>query len=164
MTNNPGKVFQEDFTKSFSEYEEDISVDRLKDDMAGFKAVTNICDFIVYQNPCQYFFELKSYQGRTIPKKAFRENQLEGLLKKAKIDGAVPGFILNYRLAADDQRAYFVHISDIHTILVSLGRKSISIDDAEEWGIRMEGARKRTRYKYFVLDFLDKLMDAYTKE
>ena len=44
-----------------------VSIDRLHDQMTGFKGSTNICDFIVYKEPYEYYFECKAVHGNTLP-------------------------------------------------------------------------------------------------
>jgi recombination protein U len=148
---NPGKKFEEDFKKSFSSFV-DISIDRLKDPMGGFKGEGNICDFIVYEFPYQYYLELKSYDQKSIPMSAISSTQFEGLMGKAYIKGVTAGVLLNYRWKEVNE-TYFLDIRKVNE-LKAQEKKSISIEYARENGIELKGERIRTRYKYIINEFL----------
>lgn len=142
---NPGKTFEEDFRKSFSSHV-DISIDRFKDPMGGFKGEANICDFVVYEFPYQFYFELKSYDEKSIPMTAITVNQFEGLMGKAYIRGVHAGVLLKYRWKDVNE----VHYLDIRKIneLKAEGKKSISIDYARAEGVELIGEKLRTRFRY----------------
>ena len=106
MAVNRGKKF-EDIIKQAFEKIPDVSVDRLHDQTTGYLGASNICDFIVYKKPFEYYIECKSVHGNTlsihsIPKQdkngvlhGFYGNitdmQWEGLLEKSKIPGVIAG-------------------------------------------------------------------------
>lgn len=96
---NRGKDFEGQVYDGFAKID-GVSIDRLPDPMAGYAGVKNICDFIVYKQPTQYYIECKSCYGNTLsinsndPKKkygAITNNQWEGLLEKSKIPGVRAG-------------------------------------------------------------------------
>lgn len=99
---NRGKDFEGQVHNGFSQIP-GVSIDRLPDPMAGYAGVKNICDFIVYKFPLQYYVECKSCYGNTFsihsndPKKKYgniTNNQWEGLLEKSKIPGVKAGVLL----------------------------------------------------------------------
>ena len=99
---NRGKDFEGQVHAGFSKID-GVSIDRLPDPMAGYAGVRNICDFLVYKYPTQYYIECKSCYGNTLsihsndPKKkygAITNNQWEGLLEKSKIPGVRAGIVV----------------------------------------------------------------------
>ena len=69
-------------------------MDRLHDQMTGFKVTSaNICDFIVYKKPYEYYIECKSVHGASLPFRNITETQWNGLLEKSKIKGVFAGVI-----------------------------------------------------------------------
>lgn len=99
---NRGKDFEGQVHDGFAKIE-GVSIDRLPDPMAGYAGVRNICDFLVYKYPTQYYIECKSCYGNTLsihsndPKKkygAITNNQWEGLLEKSKIPGVRAGIMV----------------------------------------------------------------------
>ena len=88
MAVNRGKQFEDAIESAFKKCS-DVSIDRFADPAAGYAGVRNICDFIVYSYPFQYYFECKGCYGNTLsihsndPKKrygAITNNQWDGLL------------------------------------------------------------------------------------
>ena len=65
MAVNRGKQF-EDVVREAFEKVEGVSIDRLHDQTNGFRGSQNICDFIVYKYPHQYYIECKSVHGAYI--------------------------------------------------------------------------------------------------
>ena len=147
---NAGKVFEEDFRKSAESYLE-IDVNRLKDPVGGQAGVRNICDFIVYTFPYIFYFELKSRQGNTLNFKEITNVQWNGLVKKSAKHGAIPGVLVDY---SDHNESYFVHIDDLVQLRDVEGKKSLHIAYCREHGIKLHGERKRTRFAYYVQNFL----------
>lgn len=108
MATNRGKQFEDHVRESFEKVP-GVSIDRLHDQTSGFKGSQNICDFIVYKEPREYYFECKSVHGNTlsihsVPKPDKKgvlhgfygnitDTQWEGLLKKSHIKGVTAGVI-----------------------------------------------------------------------
>ena len=99
---NRGKDFEGQIYDGFAKID-GVSIDRLPDPMAGYAGVKNICDFLVYKYPTQYYIECKSCYGNTLsihsndPKRkygAITNNQWEGLLEKSKIPGVRAGVMI----------------------------------------------------------------------
>ena len=142
-----GKLFEKDFKDSCLLEDTKISIDRLYDPVGGFKGVRNICDFICYKFPYEYYLELKSHKGKSFPISGITETQYDGLLLKQPIEGVTAGVIIKY---SDYDVAYFVPIFKIRG-LVRIGHKSISIEAAKALGVEMQGRKKRVTFQYDVL-------------
>ena len=65
MVENRGKQF-ENVIKTAFEKVDGVSIDRLHDQTTGFKGSSNICDFIVYKEPYEYYIECKSVHGNLL--------------------------------------------------------------------------------------------------
>lgn len=101
MSTNRGKQFEDVIKQAFLKIP-DVSIDRLHDQTNGYLGSSNICDFIVYKKPYEYYIECKSVHGNTLsihsndPKKKYgniTNKQWEGLLEKSKIKGVFAGVI-----------------------------------------------------------------------
>ena len=93
MSANQGKKFEQVIKDAFLKVP-NVSVDRIPDQVSGFKVTSaNVCDFIVYKKPHEYYIECKTIHGNTLPFSNIRPNQWEGLLEKSKIEGVVAGVI-----------------------------------------------------------------------
>ena len=83
---NRGKQFENVIKQAFLKIP-DVSIDRLHDQTTGFIGSSNICDFIVYKEPYEYYIECKSVHGNTLPFSNITETQWNGLLLKSQIIG-----------------------------------------------------------------------------
>ena len=93
MSVNRGKQFEDVIKQAFLKMP-GVSIDRLHDQMTGYKVTSaNICDFIVYKKPYEYYIECKSVHGNTLPFSNITDNQWRGLLEKSKIPGVFAGVI-----------------------------------------------------------------------
>jgi len=97
------------------------TIDRLYDSMSGYKAVSNISDFIAYKYPIIFYLEVKSHSGASIP---FTEiPQYEKLKDKIGIHGVRTGVIL---WLTDKDRIFYIPVATIKQ-LKSEGKKSVGI-------------------------------------
>lgn len=157
--------FQTDFSKSCERFTDVISLDRLKDPMSGFKSDANICDYIVYRFPCQFYFELKSYKGGRINFSALTDTQYNGLLKKSTTLGVCAGVLFNFRLEhndgepEEDELCFWVDIRDIQR-MKSENIKSITIYDVKDIGIQLFGQKRRVHWDYDIPPLLEKIQRA----
>lgn len=143
---NEGKLFENDFAKSFK----DIFILRLKDSASGWNngnmsrfTVNNPCDFIsinIYNNKV-LLLELKSFNGKSCPFSNFKKHQIDELNEYAlKFDHTQCYFILNFR---ELDVTYAVRATDIYKIYIDKeGRKSVSIKFCEENGIKIKQEKK----------------------
>ena len=151
MAVNRGKQFEEQIKEAFEKVPH-TSVTRLIDPQNGYAGVRNICDFIVYHYPHQYFIECKSCYGNTLPFYNITKNQWDGLYEKSKIDGVVAGYIIWF---IDHDRTIFVPAQSMITHK-ELGAKSYNI--AKQWDsdyIEIEGKKKRVLFDYDMNSFFE---------
>ena len=108
MSENRGKKFEQQIKEAFLKIP-NVSVDRLHDQTNGYAGGANICDFIIYKKPYEYYIECKSLYGNTLsihsnPKVdkngmlkgfygAISDTQWEGMVEKSRIPGVFAGVI-----------------------------------------------------------------------
>ena len=83
--------FKEDWEKSFP----DGVIERLPDQMTMYKGSENICDFICYDYPNQFYLECKTHAGASIPFEAIP--QYERMLKKELLQVLFYSYMRNSR-------------------------------------------------------------------
>ena len=166
MAVNRGKQFEEVVRQAF-EAVEGVSVDRLHDQTTGYIGSSNICDFIVYKKPYEYYIECKSVHGNTLsihsvpkPNKhgvlhglygSITDTQWEGLLAKTKIKGVVAGILCWW---VDTDVTKFLPIQELAEMR-SWGMKSVHYNMMA--GYKVEGQKKRVFYDYDMLKLLKRL-------
>ena len=155
MSINRGKKFEEIIRKSF-ERVPNVSIDRLHDQTTGFKGSKNICDFIVYKEPYEYYIECKSVHGASLPFRNITETQWEGLLEKSKIEGVFAGIICWW---TDKDVTKFIPIQ----LLQSLSEhnvKSIPYNFTlfgEDVLYTIKGKKKRVFFNYDMEEFFNEV-------
>ena len=134
--------------------------------MAGYAGVKNICDFLVYRYPMQYYIECKSCYGNSMsihsndPKKKYgniTNNQWEGLLEKSKIPGVRAG-ILVWFIDHDDTYWLDIRLLQKHR---DAGNKSIKFycdwvdgtDETSKLWTRIVGKKRRVLFDYDFIPF-----------
>lgn len=147
MSVNRGKQF-EDIVKSAFASVEDVSIDRLHDQTTGFAGSKNICDFIVYKEPNEYYIECKSIHGNTFPFSNVTDRQWQGLLEKAQIKGVFAGVLCWW---VDKDVTRFMQITELDTLKQN-GHKSVRYD--KDIGYLIKGKKKRVFFEYDMGDFL----------
>lgn len=153
MSKSRGKKFEENFRECLKKCK-DISIDRLKDTMDGFKGNSNVCDFIVYSKPNQFYLELKSVQGKYFSFGNLTNNQYTGLLDKAKIPGVIAGVIIWY---VDYDITVFVPITEIQKAREE-NYNSINLNNMNKFKtLTLTGKKKRVFWEYDVKSFLERL-------
>ena len=156
MSENRGKSFEQKIRQAFLKVP-NVSVDRINDQTTHYKGSTNICDFIVYKKPYEYYIECKSVHGNklsihSIPKLGkdgklhgfygnITDAQWEGLLEKSKINGVVAGVICWW---VDKDVTRFLSIQDLQ-LARDFGDKSISFDEPY---LPIFGRKKRVFFDY----------------
>lgn len=155
---NRGKDFEHTIREAFKKVW-DASVDRLYDTMSGYKGNANICDFIVYKYPTQYYLECKSCYGNTFPYSNITKNQWDGLLKKSNIPGVVAGYIIWF---IDHDATIFLPAKDAAQLRDKYGHKSFNITkwDFGDW-YHFRGRKKQVFFEYDMKDFFDKINTRY---
>lgn len=166
MAQNRGKKFEEVIREAFS-HVDGVSIDRIPDQTMRYKGACNICDYIVYKKPYEYYVECKSVHGNTlsiysIPKpdkkgvlRGFHGNitdtQWDGLLDKAKIEGVKAGIICWW---VDKDVTKWIHI-DVLNWYYTRGIKSIRYDIAD--GVEIKGEKKRVFFNYDMEGFFNEV-------
>lgn len=154
MAVNRGKKFEQVIRESF-ERVPGVSIDRLNDNTAGFKGIAGICDFIVYREPYEYYFECKSVNRGTFPFSNITDTQWNGLLQKSQIEGVFAGIIVWF---IKDEVTCFIPIQ----LLVELkngGHKSINVKYVDNFvyelggAFKLVGKKKRIFYEYDMIEF-----------
>ena len=153
MAENVGKKFENTIRESF--LKPGISVDRLPDQTNGYLGSTNICDFIIYKYPHQYYIECKSIHGNTFPLSNVTKNQRQELLRKSIIAGVFAGVICWW---VDHDTTLFIPIQEIELERLD-GVKSIRYDVPRVHGIiELKGWKKRKFYDYDVKTFFKEMI------
>ena len=150
MAVNRGKQFEDVIREAF-ERVPNVSIDRLHDQTTGYRGSQNICDFIVYREPYEYYFECKSVHGNTLPFRNITETQWNGLLEKSKIEGVGAGIICWW---VDKDVTKFIPIQALewnkkHNF------KSIRYDHNGTSFIEIKGKKKRVFFDYDMEAFLN---------
>ena len=152
---NEGKKFEEDFKKSVPD---DVYFLRLQDAGGWSNAdntrftVSNICDAIMYKVPFLHMIELKSHKGKSIPFSCIREKQLLKLAEADNYNGVAAWFIFNFR---DAESTYAVRATKLIDFMSNTDRKSIPIDFCAKKGIVLPAVKKRTRWRYYLRNFMN---------
>lgn len=154
MAYNYGKKFEDVIREAFEKVP-GVSIDRLHDQTTGFKGSSNICDFIVYREPYEYYFECKSINRGAFPFSNITDTQWNGLLQKSQIKGVFAGIIVWF---IEDEVTCFIPIQ----LLVELkngGHKSINVKGVDNFvyelggAFKLVGKKKRIFYEYDMVEF-----------
>jgi len=158
-----GKQFEKDFSDSFGA---DCFCYRLIDSpgaWAGGKTrftPSNICDFIMFENNISLFIELKSFTGKSIPFKNFRDKQINGLfeIERNRIGTLHGGFLLNFR---DLSRTFFILADAFYAIKEASVRKSLSLQMAINSGVEISQKKKRVHFTYDIKEIFETCKKEY---
>lgn len=155
MTQNRGKQF-ENIIKMEFESIEGVSIDRLHDQTTGYKGSQNICDFIVYKKPYEYYIECKSVHGNTFPFSNITDRQYYGLLDKSQIKGVFAGVIVWF---VDKDRTLYIPIRVIES-MKDCGGKSVSSQiNCANGIIEIPFEKKRVFCKYDLSTFFEEVKE-----
>lgn len=160
MPPNYGKQFEQVVREAFEKVP-NVSIDRLHDQTTGWKGSSNICDFIVYREPYEYYFECKSVHGNTLPFSNITDKQWQGMLEKSQIEGVFAGVICWF---IDKDKTVFIPIQMLQAMKnhnkKSINHELITFVDACGNGYCITiitGKKKRVFYEYDMEKFLDEL-------
>jgi hypothetical protein len=168
MAKSRGKDFETIFYNQIIQQCDDVSIDRFYDTMGGFYGVSNICDFVSYQCPYQFYFELKALKGNTLNFKSdIRKNQWDGLLEKSKIAGVAAGIIAWF---IDNDITGFIPIQTLEK-LKNDGFKSYHVDFMKftaqqeiDKVVIVKGKKKRIYFDYDFKDFMERMKNNAKKD
>jgi len=162
MAVNRGKQFEDVIREAFEKVP-GVSIDRLHDQTTKFKGTSaNICDFIVYREPYEYYIECKSVHGNTLsihsndPKHKYgniSNTQWEGLLEKSQIEGVFAGVICWW---IDKDVTKFISIKEFERIRAA-GYKSVRFDYNNYYVTEIKGKKKRVFFEYNMEEFLNEI-------
>ena len=156
---NRGKQFETVIREAFRKVP-GVSIDRLHDQTTGYKGSSNICDFIVYKKPYEYYIECKTVHGNTLPLGNITHNQWKGLTEKAKIEGVFAGVLVWF---VDRDVTMFVPISTLH-ILQENRFSSVHYTLTSLPVIHLTGKRKRVFFEYDMKSFFWAAEKTYNKK
>ena len=150
MAQNRGKQFEDVIRQSFEKIP-GVSIDRLHDQTTGYRGSQNICDFIVYKEPYEYYFECKSVHGASLPFSNITDTQFNGLCKKSQIEGVFAGVLCWF---IDKDITLFIPIRLLMWLELT-GYKSIRYDYDDPTLIKIKGKKKRVFFDYDMEEFLN---------
>ena len=128
---NLGKKGETKLKEWLTHPEEGFFCYRLKDQMSGFFASANMCDFLIYKYPHFYPIECKSTWADRFDFSMLSETQHDELLAAGKVDGIVSYVLV---LFASYKRAFLINIQDIEA-LEKQRIKSLNIKKVAKWKI-----------------------------
>ena len=156
MAENLGKKFERVIREAFEKVP-NVSIDRLHDQTNGFKGSQNICDFIVYKEPYEYYIECKSVHGASLPLSNITDTQWNGLLEKSKIEGVFAGVICWW---IDKDVTRFIPISTL-VYIRNGGFKSVNYKQDAYGGcykcFEIVGKKKRVYWEYDMEEFFNEI-------
>lgn len=145
------------------------TVDRQHDQTTGYLGSSNICDFIAYHYPHQYYFECKSCHGNTLsiyskPKidkngvpRGFYGNitdtQWNGLLDRSSYPGVIAGYFIWF---IDHDMTIFIEAKKLEEIR-NAGEKSLNFNKFKEWSplcYIVPGKKRRILFDYDLKEFI----------
>lgn len=136
---NYGKQFEQKFLQDIRQIP-GVSVDRLYDQVSGYRSISNISDYIVYKYPEIFYMEVKSVHGNTFP--LTNLTQYEKLKAKIGIKGVRAGVTIWF---VDRDRVIYVPIETI----VQMKKEDVksvnirTIDDTAYEFISIPSVKKR---------------------
>lgn len=128
---------------------EGYSFDRIPDQQTGFFGSSNICDFVLFKSPNQYYIESKATWHDRWEFASISPKQYEGLLYKSWIQN-VFGYVIV--LFAEHKRAFIFDIQDIHALIES-GKKSVNIKKIDKWEIPYKEIKTIPNNRKKLLDY-----------
>lgn len=155
MAVNRGKQFELIIKEAFEKVN-NVSVDRIHDQTTGYRGSFNICDFIVYKKPYEYYIECKSVHGNTLPFNNITNNQWQGLLDKSKIKGVRAGIICWW---IDLDETWYIPIEVFEDAKQVMNAKSINLKHPHMQGYWtfIPGKKKRVFFGYNMNKFFEEV-------
>ena len=131
MNDGLGKKAEQKIKEWLDRPKDGYSFDRIPDQMSGMFGSSNICDFVLFKSPNQYYIESKATYEDRFDFAQITDNQRTKLFEKSQIKHV---FGLVIVLFATYKRAFIIDIRDIKKLEDS-GKKSININKIDKWNI-----------------------------
>lgn len=184
MSRKIGARFQGDVEKSCNE--QNIFFHNIKDvylppDVRKrVRLPKNKYDIIIFSKGYLFPMELKSTDKKSISfaESVIKQHQIENLEEAIKFERVIPGFLMNFRNQPDN-KTFFIPIQEFvkykhlaenqleHDYKCREGKKlnraSIPIDICKEIGFEVLNIKKRTRFRYYISDLIDRLIEDYNR-
>ena len=155
MAKNRGKQFEQLIREAFEKVS-GVSIDRIPDQTMRHKGAANICDFIVYKKPYEYYIECKTVHGNTLPFSNISNTQWSGLLEKSKIQGVYAGIMCWW---VDKDITKFIPIQLLQSMKEN-NAKSIRYDFTlfgKDLCTEIKGNKKRVFFDYDMNQFFEEV-------
>ena len=148
---NRGKQFEDIIKQCFLKVP-NVSVDRLHDQTTGYMGSSNICDFIVYKKPYEWYIECKSVKGASLPFVNITDTQWNGLLEKSKIRGVNAGIMCWF---IDKDITVWIPMYQLEFLRKEFNKKSINYQELDAANV-ITGIKKRVFFEYDMEEFLNR--------
>lgn len=159
MNDGLGKKAEQKIKEWLDRPKDGYSFDRIPDQMSGMYGSSNICDFVLFKSPNQYYIESKATYEDRFDFAQITDNQRTKLLEKSQIKHV---FGLVIVLFATYKRAFVLDIQDVQKMIDS-GKKSINIKKIESWPVQFREIRTIENKRKILLDYAGEIED-YIKE
>lgn len=151
---NKGKQFEERFRNDWKLSFPNGTIDRIYDTMNGYKAISNVCDFLGYDYPNIFYLECKTHAGASLP--FVNITQYEKLKYKVGITGVRTGVVL---WLYDKDLVLYIPISTI-TAMKEKGLKSVGVKALDDgWNIKVIPSEKVRVFMHSDYSVLKDLVD-----
>ena len=148
-----GKKAEEKIKEWLDRPEYGYCFDRIPDQMTGFYASQNICDFTCFKSPYMYYIESKATENDRFDFSMLTEYQHDKLLEKSRIHNVFGVVIVLFAL---HQRAFILDIRDIKK-MEDAGKKSLNIRKISSWPIPYHEIATVPNSRKKLLDYIGDL-------
>jgi hypothetical protein len=128
MSINRGKQFEQKVKEDFLKLPYS-TIDRLYDTMSGYKAISQVSDFIAYKYPNIFYLECKAHKGASLPLSNI--TQYDSLLPKIGIKGVRAGVVL---WLYEKDKVFYIPIKTVKQMKHD-GEKSVGIRHLDKYRI-----------------------------
>lgn len=128
MSIHRGKQFEQKVKEDFLKLPYS-TIDRLYDTMSGYKAISQVSDFIAYKYPNIFYLECKAHKGASLPLSNI--TQYDSLLPKIGIKGVRAGVIL---WLYEKDKVFYIPIKTVKQMKHD-GEKSVGIRHLDKYRI-----------------------------
>lgn len=149
MNDGLGKQAENKIKQWLDRPEDGYSFDRIPDQMTGFYASCNICDFICFKSPYMFYIESKATWNDRFDFSMITDYQHKHMLEKSKIQNVYSLVIV---LFATYQRAFIIPIEEIDRLEQS-GKKSFNIQKINSWNFRFYEIKTIPNNRKKLLDY-----------